>query len=517
VAEARSTGFRGKAERLRALQHELETSIPATATSIDGRTFSYQAPVGSALIAPGGYVTLERDGLRTLGQVVTQELVVREGPEVGLALEEGVLGELDGSVDVRARARLRVVEGEGTVLDEGAEPVVDALLASATAGEVRAYLARVARGTPRLEIGTIAMVDEPVPAALEAAGFDRHTFLCGQSGSGKTYSLGVVLERLLLETSLRVVILDPNSDFVRLADVRDGADAALATRFARIEGIRVHRVEPAEDEQRLRVRFAELDDAARGGVLRLDPVADREEFAEMQHLLEGVNEVAESIGGFSLDEVVSRGGDEARTLVTRIKNLGVDRWQVWARGEAGSVLEELDSDDWRVLVVDLGTLGSPRERELVAQAVLGRLWERRNERRPLLVVVDEAHNVCPQLPEGTLQWLATDYAIRIAAEGRKFGLYLLVSSQRPQKVHENVLSQCDNLLLMRMNSTADLAHLMHVFSFVPPSLLARATWFRQGEALVAGKLVPTPTLVRFGARVTEEGGSDVPADWAAPA
>jgi hypothetical protein len=70
---------------------------------------------------------------------------------------------------------------------------------------------------------------------------------------------------------------------------------------------------------------------------------------------------------------------------------------------------------------------------------------------------------------------------------------------------------------MRMNSTADLAHLTHVFSFVPPSLLARATSFTQGEALVAGKLVPTPTFVRFGARVTEEGGSDVPADWAAPA
>ena len=123
--------------------------------------------------------------------------------------------------------------------------------------------------------------------------------------------------------------------------------------------------------------------------------------------------------------------------------------------------------------------------------------------------------MCPQLPERPVQWLATDYAIRIAAEGRKFGLYLLVSSQRPQKVHENVLSQCDNLILMRMNSTADLAHLTHTFSFVPASFLARATGFRQGEALVAGKLASTPVFVRFGARITEEGGSDVPADWAA--
>jgi hypothetical protein len=36
-----------------------------------------------------------------------------------------------------------------------------------------------------------------------------------------------------------------------------------------------------------------------------------------------------------------------------------------------------------------------------------------------------------------------------------------------------------------------------------------------GEALVAGKLVPSATLLRFGRRIAEEGGADVPADWAA--
>ena len=83
--------------------------------------------------------------------------------------------------------------------------------------------------------------------------------------------------------------------------------------------------------------------------------------------------------------------------------------------------------------------------------------------------------------------------MRIAGEGRKFGLYLLVATQRPQKVHENVVSQCDNLALMRMNSLADLAYVGEVFSFVPDPLLERATAFRQGEALVAGKLVSHPT------------------------
>ncbi len=131
-------------------------------------------------------------------------------------------------------------------------------------------------------------------------------------------------------------------------------------------------------------------------------------------------------------------------------------------------------------------------------------------------MIDEAHNVCPAEPDDPLRALSADVAVRIAAEGRKFGLYLLVSTQRPQKIPENLLSQCDNLVLMRMNSQADLAYVGEVFSFVPPSLLARATAFRQGECLVAGKIAPHPGFLRVGERVSVEGGGDVAADWARP-
>jgi hypothetical protein len=65
---------------------------------------------------------------------------------------------------------------------------------------------------------------------------------------------------------------------------------------------------------------------------------------------------------------------------------------------------------------------------------------------------------------------------------------------------------------MRMNSTADLGHVANAFSFVPLGLIDRAAAFAQGEALVAGKIASHPALIRFGARITEEGGADV-AGW----
>ena len=146
---------------------------------------------------------------------------------------------------------------------------------------------------------------------------------------------------------------------------------------------------------------------------------------------------------------------------------------------------------------------------MIAESVLETLWRHRRDRKPVLIVIDEAHNVCPQNPESARGCPRhPPRASRSPLKG-KFGLHLLVSTQRPQKVHENVLSQCDNLVLMRMNSAADLAHLVQSFSFVPPSIFDEARHFRLGEALIAGKVSPHPTLVRFGARISEEGGADV--------
>ena len=77
-----------------------------------------------------------------------------------------------------------------------------------------------------------------------------------------------------------------------------------------------------------------------------------------------------------------------------------------------------------------------------------------------------------------------------------------------------MISQCDNLVLMRMNSRSDLA-LARGDLLVRARSDARARAdFAQGEAVVAGKLVPSPTLGRFGPRWSAEGGADVPTDWA---
>ena len=84
-----------------------------------------------------------------------------------------------------------------------------------------------------------------------------------------------------------------------------------------------------------------------------------------------------------------------KALALRAQNLGTDSWSIWGRLDPTSVLKRLDDDDWRALVVDLGSLPTADERDAVAAAVLGHLWGARARRRPVLVVIDEAHNVAP--------------------------------------------------------------------------------------------------------------------------
>ena len=385
-------------------------------------------------------------------------------------------------------------------------------LASASGAAVQEWYDNARPRRAVLRIGQ-ATRSPGVAVELDAAGFARHTFLCGQSGSGKSYAMGLLLEQLLLHTDLPILVLDPNSDATRLRELRSSADAVV-TEAWRAAALRIAvRGLGRDGEERLRLRFFDLDLATQEALLGLDPLRDRDEFDALREILE-----AEAAGRSvaELQRLLHTASDpQLRALALRIRNLGVLDWPLWSRqSDDRGLLADIEGGDWRCLVVDLGSIAVPAERALVSAAVLSKFWALRAERRPVPLVIDEAHNVCPPGAEDELTKIATDRAVSIAGEGRKFGLHLLVATQRPLKIHENVLSQCDNLFLMRMNSTGDLARVAELFSFAPPGLLGRATAFNLGEALVCGRVASHPMFVTTGGRIAKEGGADVPAAWA---
>lgn len=351
-----------------------------------------------------------------------------------------------------------------------------------------------------LTIGS-AQDDGDVVVRLDARRFNRHTFWCGQSGSGKTYALGVVLEQLLLRTELPMLILDPNADFVRLPEARPTASAADAAQLAATD-IRVFRSSDAGEP--LHARYVDLSAASKAALLQLDPIADADEYNVLLHS----QERPDTFDAETMMAGLRASGDSAEyRLANRIENLEVLNWDLWSRGEE-SVVDVIDERP-RATVLDIGGFTHPAEAKVAALAVLEHLWARREERKPILIVIDEAHNLCSPNPRTDVERALTEQLVQIAAEGRKFGLWLLLSTQRPTKIHPNVLSQCDNLGLMRVNAPRDLAEIAEVFGFVDEEKIQRASSFTQGQALFAGGFISEPTFVQMGERVTEEGGGDV--------
>src|SRR5690348_2674335 len=335
-------GFDRQLDSFRAMRRDIEASVLPLATSLDGRRFTFQASLYALQLQVGGYAVLDDGGVPRLGQVLALEL--DQQPAAELTLPPAA----EGAPEARTEVHFRYARGEGVVIEGDFAPFHDALIRVATETEVQAWQQRHAQPHAMLWLGDLALA-AGVPCLADARGFSRHTFLCGQSGSGKTYSLGVILERLLIETDLRVVVLDPNSDFVRLGEVRSDADPVLAGRYQQAANAVAVYSAHADGERRLRLHPADIAPAAQAAALRLDPITDRDEYAALAALL-----ASQKIPTI---EALNRSDDpEARRLGRRLTNLGVDRYTMWARGQAGSVLDAIHDEAVRCVVIDLGSL-----------------------------------------------------------------------------------------------------------------------------------------------------------------
>lgn len=124
-------------------------------------------------------------------------------------------------------------------------------------------------------------------------------------------------------------------------------------------------------------------------------------------------------------------------------------------------------------------------------------WSPPADRHPLVMVYEEAHNYIPV--ERRERSLARQAVERVIKEGRKYGVTAVVVSQRPSEISETVLSQCSNMVVLRMNNPADQEYIAKVVSNDFGDLVRVLPSLRPGEAFVIGDSVVMPmrTLVRM--------------------
>ena len=188
-------------EEYRGMREALEAALLPLATSVDGRRFNFQVSLHGLELEPGGYVAIEGDGSSRLGQLLSLELRHQDantrGPgRTASALAPGTGSSSQGAdscsttprcvVPPRTRwARGSRVRPDGAQLDVGGS-----------------------RSPPACRSASIPAASAATPSCV------------ANRAQGRPLPLGVLLKRLLMETNLRVVVLDPNSDYVRLGEPR---------------------------------------------------------------------------------------------------------------------------------------------------------------------------------------------------------------------------------------------------------------------------------------------------------
>lgn len=129
------------------------------------------------------------------------------------------------------------------------------------------------------------------------------------------------------------------------------------------------------------------------------------------------------------------------------------------------------------------------------------------------ILIDEVHNFAPEGANDPHEKMLGELIHTIAAEGRKYGLHLILATQRPNKIKRGLLGECDNAIIMKMNSRSDLDHLAQEMRILDVKLLEPCLHFQgQGNALAVGemtRMAPYVQLFKSAPRRTLEGGVDI--------
>lgn len=188
--------------------------------------------------------------------------------------------------------------------------------------------------------------------------------------------------------------------------------------------------------------------------------------------------------------------------------------------EFEAVLKQLmgygDSDSANVTILDLS--GIPFEVLSITVSLITRIlfdygyYFRRSQSKcdtPLLLVYEEAHKYAPK--SELARFKASLTAIeRVAKEGRKYGVSLLISSQRPSEISETIFAQCSNFLAMRLTNPDDQAYVRRLLPDTLGNLTAGLPALESGEALLIGDATIMPCVVYVKRCDPEPSSSDIP-------
>jgi DNA helicase HerA-like ATPase len=360
-----------------------------------------------------------------------------------------------------------------------------------------------------------------------------HLAILASTGSGKSYTAGVLVEELMQSWNrAAVLIVDPHGEYHTMQSIQ--GDAQFRGDDGYQPEVKIF------NPQSIKVRFSTLTEA---DIKYLLPEGTSDKMLHFlgqawrsmkeQHRAEGKPDYLFSY--YDLREAVTKqqyGKDDANAgdggNVSSIQGL---LWRLDSRFDKDNSIfhakDHIPLQDMfkpgQCTILDLSDIEQHEQ-----QVIVGTLLRRVNKARvattrgevssgenfldyPVFTLLEEAHRFAP----AGASVVSTNVLKQILSEGRKFGVGIGLITQRPGKLDQDVLSQCMTQIIMRIVNPIDQQTVAQSVEGAGRAMLAELPALTKGQAVISGVGINTPVMCRIRARLTAHGGEtfDAPGEW----
>ncbi len=353
----------------------------------------------------------------------------------------------------------------------------------------------------------------------------RHFSVLAVTGAGKSYTVSVILDEIMKNMPFAsIVILDPHQDYFYLRENTE-------------YGNKVQIFTPSGDGNSSRIKFkiSNFDNTK-----IMDIIGLRENASRQRSFLSNVlTEMRNANENWDLSDVREEINTQLNNpeISAQTKSLGysVLNYLNWVVGEdfldalvetpLTSPNEPCLTKKGQMTIIGTGLLDN-RAKGFLVEEVLKKIFTGAvNYRRgtnpenalegPILVILEEAHQFIPGFNEKSS---CRGIIKQIAGEGRKFGVGLGIISQRPGKVDENVLSQCNTQITLKITNPKDQNAIGSASESITQDLLNDLPGLNTGEAIINGSAITSPAFVKIRQLDLTPGGDDIDieSEWVTP-
>ncbi|WMW22593.1 ATP-binding protein [Methanolobus mangrovi] len=474
-------------------------------------TFEFKVMVlDSSKVYRGAYIKVwhdassnEKDHTWVLGQV----MAIKRSSD-SFSIEEAMKGQRADKSDDKIVAEIMIIgsRDENGMLRSPVIPFSPGSpIFASDEGLTRAVLGLTGN---EMDIGLLEGTNIKVQLSVNSL-VQKHCSILAKTGSGKSYTASVLLEELL-DQNIPLLIIDPHSEYSSLKVPGEGNEEDFS-RFGVVPkgyGSKITVYTPASKSLN-----PDADELFRLNGMNLTVkdltsiFPDNFSTTHTGILYEAIQKVRAEMETYTIEDLIFEvGNDKSKakwnviSVLEQIRDTGI-------LSPNPTSIEELFQKG-KASVIDFKGV-TPDLQSMIVASLCTSLFEARklNHIPPGMLVVEEAHNYAPE--KGFSKTTSTDILRTIASEGRKFGLGMMVISQRPARIDKNVLSQCGTQVIMKVTNPNDLKAISKglegVTSYVEEELMR----LPPGVAMLVSNEIERPVLVDIRIRKSKHGGESV--------